>query len=441
MLDSMLDYVRDVRDRPAWQAPTGAAKEALCEPLPREGAAFEDVCAAFERSILPYPTGNIHPRFFGWVHGSGTPVGMLAGLFAGAMNSNVGGRDHAAVYVERQVVQWFCEAFGYAPGGSGILLTGTSMANFAGVLVARTAAGGPDERLTAYASTATHSCVRKAFAMAGFARDALRILPVAGGGMDVAALRDAIRADRAAGRKPFLIVGTAGTVDTGSVDPLPHLADVAQQEGLWFHVDGAFGAMLVLSDALRPRIAGIERADSIAFDFHKWLHVQYDAACLLVRDEAAHRATFASDGPYITRMQHGLGAGAPWFADYGPDLSRGFRALKVWFTLKHFGTCRLAEAIEMNCAQAAALAQRIESEPEFELASYTGLNIVCFRHRSASADDLAIAVQESGRAVVSSTTVDGRRTVRACFTNHRTRDGDIDELIDALKQAARRLST
>lgn len=441
MLDAMLDYVRDVRERPAWQAPPQEVKETLNEPLPREGAPFEDVCAAFERTILPYPTGNIHPRFFGWVHGSGTPAAMLADLFAGAMNSNAGGRDHAAVYVERQIVRWFCEAFGFPPDGSGILLTGTSMANFAGILVARTAAGGPDERLTAYASTATHSCVRKAFAMAGFAREALRILPVAGDGIDVEALRAAIRTDRAAGRKPFLLVGTAGTVDTGAIDPLERLADVARQERLWFHVDGAFGAMLVLSDALRARIAGIERADSIAFDFHKWLHVQYDAACLLVRDEAAHRATFASEGPYITRMARGLGAGAPWFADYGPDLSRGFRALKVWFTLKHFGTRRLAEAIEMNCAQAAALARRIEAEPDFELASYAGLNIVCFRHRRMDADDLAIAVQESGRAVVSSTTLEGRRAVRACFTNHRTREGDVEELVAALKQAARRPST
>jgi glutamate/tyrosine decarboxylase-like PLP-dependent enzyme len=208
---------------------------------------------------------------------------------------------------------------------------------------------------------------------------------------------------------------------------------------MWFHVDGAFGAMLVLSQELRSRVAGIERADSIAFDFHKWLHVQYDAACLLVRDAEAHRKTFASEGPYITRMERGLGAGAPWFADYGPDLSRSFRALKVWFTIKHFGTRRLAQAIEMNCRQAAELARRIEASPDFELAAYAGLNIVCFRHRTAEADALAVAVQESGEAVVSSTTIEGRRAVRACFTNHRTREEDLEVLMGCLEAAAQRL--
>lgn len=438
MLDAMLDYVRDVRERPAWQPVADDAKAAMHAAMPAEGASFEDVCAEFEQRILPYPTGNIHPRFFGWVHGSGTPVGMLADLFAGAMNSNVGGRDHAAVYVERQVIRWFCDAFGFAPGGSGILLGGTSMANFAGVLVARNAAP-TQANLTGYASSATHSCVRKAFAMAGLDGDALRVIPLRDGRIDLDALQDAVRRDRAAGHTPFIVVGNAGTVDDGAVDPLDALADLAKSEQMWFHVDGAFGAMLVLSQELRSRVAGIERADSIAFDFHKWLHVQYDAACLLVRDAEAHRKTFASEGPYITRMERGLGAGAPWFADYGPDLSRSFRALKVWFTIKHFGTRRLAQAIEMNCAQAAALARRIEASPDFELAAYAGLNIVCFRHRTAGADALAIAVQESGEAVVSSTTIDGRRVVRACFTNHRTREEDLDVLMRCLQAAALRL--
>lgn len=440
MLDAMLDYVRDVRERPAWQPVPEQTKAATHAAMPADGSSFEDVCAEFEQRILPYPTGNIHPRFLGWVHGSGTPVGMLAELFAGAMNSNVGGRDHAAVYVERQVIRWFCDAFGFTPGGSGILLNGTSMANFAGVLVARNAAPS-QHNVTGYASSATHSCVLKAFAMAGLEREALRVIPLRDGRIDLQALQAEIARDRASGHTPFLVVGNAGTVDAGAVDPLDALADLAATERIWFHVDGAFGAMLVLSKELRPLIAGIERADSIAFDFHKWLHVQYDAACLLVRNEEAHRKTFASEGPYITRMERGLGAGAPWFADYGPDLSRSFRALKVWFTIKHFGTRRLAQAIEMNCRQAAELARRIEASHDFELASYAGLNIVCFRHRAVDSDELAVAVQESGQAVVSSTTMQGQRVVRACFTNHRTRDEDLETLMDALEQAARSLST
>ncbi|MDP9019133.1 MAG: aminotransferase class V-fold PLP-dependent enzyme, partial [Candidatus Eremiobacteraeota bacterium] len=354
----------------------------------------------------------------------------------------------------RQVVRWFCELFKFGPQSSGLLLGGTSIANFAGVLVARTASLGPTVRvdglsqvrakLVGYASSATHNCVRKAFEMAGLGSEALRILPIdTSHRIDVHKLNDAIERDRAAGLVPFLLVGNAGTVDVGAIDPLEELADVAQREGLWFHVDGAFGAMAALSPKLAPRLAGIERAGSIAFDFHKWLHVPYDAACLLVRDETLHRQTFASEGPYITRMERGTASGTPWFADFGPDLSRSFRALKVWFTLKHFGTQRLAEAIEANCRQASLLAERIQSGTHFELAAPVNLNIVCFKLRGARGpqadaanDALAVAVQESGRAVVSSTTIAGRRVLRACFTNHRTRDEDVYLLIEALAQAS-----
>ena len=452
IVDEMIDYAQGVRERPAWQAMPDSAKAALIEALPTDGSTLEDVYHDFAQTILPYPTGNIHPRWFGWVHGSGTPVGSLADFMAATMNSNVGGRDHAAVYVERQVIRWFCDLFEFGPQASGILLSGTSMANLAAVLVARTAKSGRPVRerglhqdagqLVGYASAATHSCVRKAFEIAGLGSANLRVLGVdAQHRIDPREIARAIAADRAAGNVPFLIVGTAGTVDVGAIDPLRELADLAQREGLWFHVDGAFGAMAMLVPSLRSRVAGIERADSIAFDFHKWLHVPYDAACVLVRDDAVHRQTFASEGPYITRMKRGVAAGEPWFADYGPDLSRGFRALKVWFTLKVFGTRRLGEAIEANCRQAALLAQRIEADADFELAAPATLNIVCFRHRETVSndrfnDELAIALQESGTAVVSSTTIDGRRVLRACFTNQRTTDADVDILMGALKDAA-----
>ena len=449
MLDAMIDSFEAVREQPTWQPMPQDAKDALAEPMPQEGAGLEAVYDEFARAILPYPTGNIHPRFFGWVHGSGTPVGALADLFAATMNSNVGGREHAAVYVERAVIGWFCNLFGFA-SGSGIMLGGTSMANFAGILVARTAHLGhgvradglAQQRLTGYASSATHACVRKAFEMAGLGSAQLRVIQTdAQHRIDLAALKAAIAADREAGADPFIVVGNAGTVDVGAIDPLDALADIAHEERLWFHVDGAFGAMAMLSESLRPGVAGIERAASIAFDFHKWLHVPYDAACLLVSDAQLHRETFASEGPYITRMDRGLAAGAPWFADFGPDLSRSFRALKVWFTIKCFGARRLAEAIEMNCRQAAQLATLIERDSNFELAAPVRLNIVCFKHRTAASDDVAVSVQESGRAVVSSTTVAGERVLRACFTNHRTRDEAVVELYEALKQATTSLPT
>jgi aromatic-L-amino-acid decarboxylase len=372
------------------------------------------------------------------------------------MNSNVGGRDHAAVYVERQIIAWFRDLFGWPQTASGLLVMGTSAANFVAAVVARTKALGVQvrehgidqhtSRLVAYASAATHACVRKAIETAGIGSANLRVLPVdENHRVEPHRVAELIARDRAAGLMPFLIVGNAGTVDVGAIDPLEQLASIAAQERVWFHVDGAFGALAYLSQDLRPLLRGIERADSIAFDFHKWLHVPYDAGCVIVRDGELHRATFASEGPYITRMSRGLAAGEPWFTDYGPDLSRAFRALKVWFTVKEHGTRRLAHAIETNCAQARYLAARIESSGDFELVAPVVLQIVCFRPRTADLDDAAvdrivdeavIRLQETGVAVISTTTVFGRRAMRASITNHRTATEDLDVLIESLREIA-----
>ncbi|MBV9271149.1 MAG: hypothetical protein JO165_08645, partial [Candidatus Eremiobacteraeota bacterium] len=370
-LDEALDFVETVRERRVWcEMPPEAIAE-LREPFPQDPTDFGSVYARFAKSILPYATGNIHPRFWGWVHGTGTAQGALADFLAGAMNSNVGGRNHGAVFVERQVLTWFKELFGWPESASGILVTGTSVANAIALIVARTKALGTrvrerglnqgEDKLVGYASASTHSCVRKAFELAGLGSDALRVLDVDEyQRADPDAFSKAIARDRASGLRPFIIVGNAGAVDTGAIDPLHDLAEVAQRENIWFHVDGAFGAMAYLSSTLRPRLRGIERADSLAFDFHKWLHIPYDAGCVLVRDGELHRATFASEGPYLTRMPRGLAGGSPWFADFGIDLSRGFRALKIWFTIKEHGAKRLAAAIERNCEQAHYLANLIE---------------------------------------------------------------------------------
>jgi glutamate/tyrosine decarboxylase-like PLP-dependent enzyme len=405
---------------------------------------------------MPYNSGNIHPRFFGWVQGTGTPTGVIAEMLAATMNSNVGGRNHGAVYVERTVVRWFLDVFGFPHDGSGVLTVGTSAANLIAVLVARTRLLGThvretgvdlsQGRLIGYASSATHGCVRRAFEVAGLGSASLRVLPAdALHRIDPAAVARAISEDRAAGNRPFLIVGNAGTVDVGAIDPLDDLADLAAREGLWYHVDGAFGATAILSKNLAPRMRGIERADSIAFDFHKWLHVPYDAGCLLVRDGELHRATFASSPSYLTRMPRGLASAQPWFTDLTLDLSRGFRALKVWFTLKEFGAEAIAAAMEENVRQARLLADLIDADADFELLAPVQLNIVCFRYRSAGMDestldrfndDLVIRLQESGDAVTSSTTVSGHRAIRVCIVNQRTRDEDLTFMLDSLKRIA-----
>jgi len=453
-LDDALDFLQTVRERPVWREMPDAVKARLDEPFPQEPSPFSDVYDAFAQNIMPYATGNIHPRFWGWVHGTGTPGGAIADLLAATMNSNVGGRNHGAVFVERQVIEWFKNLYGWPHSASGILVIGTSAANLIAVQVARTKALGTavrdrgldqqHERLVGYASAATHSCVRKAFEIAGLGSDALRVLPVdRNHRTDPKAVARAIAEDREAGYAPFIVVGNAGTVDTGAIDPLDDLADLAQRENVWFHVDGAFGAMAYLSERLRPMLHGIERADSIAFDFHKWLHVPYDAGCVLVRDGEMHRATFASEGPYLTRMTRGLAAATPWFTDFGPDLSRSFRALKVWFTIKEHGAKRLGAAIERNCEQARYLAGKIAESDTFELVAPVELNVVCFRPRMEAddetidriTDEAVIRIQESGIAVISSTTIDGRRAMRVCIANHRSTFEDFDVLLQALADA------
>jgi len=314
------------------------------------------------------------------------------------------------------------------------------------VLVARNAAVGSDVRrhglrgcagrLIAYGSVAVHNSVTRAMEMAGLGSDALRSIAVdRDGRIDVAAVRQAIAADRAAGLVPFLIVGTAGTVDIGAIDDLDGLASLARSEGVWFHVDGAIGALGILAPAVAPRLAGIERADSIALDFHKWGQVPYDAGYVLVRDGAAHLRTFTSPAAYLRRERPGLAAGPPWPRDFGPDLSRGFRPLKTWFPFKTYGTRQIGAAIEKTCRLARYLKDRIDATPELELLAPVSLNIVCFRYRADDADRLNAAIvvemQEAGIAVPSTTTINGRLAIRAAIVNHRTRTEDIDKLVSA----------
>jgi aromatic-L-amino-acid/L-tryptophan decarboxylase len=380
----------------------------------------------------------------GWVHGGGNPVGMLAEMLAGGLNANLGGRDHAPIEVERQVIAWAAEMTGLPPETSGVLVTGTSIANFIGVLVARRAALGPAVRsaglqgapLTAYTSASAHGCVARAIDMAGLGTDALRVVPAdADHRMDLTALAATVARDRAAGAQPFLVVGTAGSVDTGAVDDLAALAEFCQAEGLWFHVDGAFGALAMLAPRLRPLLRGLERADSLAFDFHKWAQVPYDCGCILVRDPARQTDTFAQRLDYLRRDVRGLAGGHPWPCDLGPDLSRGFRALKVWMTLRTYGTDRLGAVVEHCCALATRLAARVTAEPALELLAPVPLNIVCFRVRDrddAFNADLVADLHEEGSFAPSTTRIGGQLAIRAAIVNHRTREEDVDGLVDAV---------
>jgi glutamate/tyrosine decarboxylase-like PLP-dependent enzyme len=447
MLDDMIDYAANIRDRPVWSPIPDEVRARFHDHLPLKPRDLGEVYREFADSILPYATGNVHPGFMGWVHGGGTAVGMLAEMLAAGLNANLGGRDHIPVEVERQIVEWTRAMFGFPESASGIFVTGTSMANLMAVLVARTAAlgqpvrqrglGDEGARLTAYTSTAAHGCIAKAMDFAGFGSDALRCIETdRHHRIDVTTLRTRIAQDRNAGLKPFLVVGSAGTVDIGAIDDLDALSALCREEKLWFHVDGAYGALGILSPVLAPRLVGLENADSIAFDFHKWGQVPYDAGFLMVRDGRQHRETFAAPAAYLRRETRGLAAGSPWPCEFGPDLSRGFRALKTWFTLKTYGTEKLGAVIARTCALAGYLEARILAEPRLELLAPVQLNIVCFRYRAADANkvngNIVIDIQESGIAAPSTTILDGQLAIRAAIVNHRTDTCDIDALVSAV---------
>jgi aromatic-L-amino-acid decarboxylase len=452
MLDDMLDSLEHVRERPVWRPMSEKERARFREPMPHAPASLPSVNEEFMEDVLPFTASNVHPGFMGWAQGGGTAVGMLAAMLAAGLNANVGGRDHAPVEVERQIVSWVRKIFGFPKTASGLFVTGTSMANLVATVIARDNALGFEVRekgiaqgkqqLTAYASTATHGCIAKAMDIAGIGSAFLRLIATDDRGrINLCALEEAIERDLQAGHLPFMVIGTAGTTDTGAIDDLGELAALCRRKQIWFHVDGAYGALAMLSPELAPRLKGIDSADSLAFDFHKWGHVPYDAGFILVRDGALQQKAFAASGAYLQREQRGLAAGDVWPCDLGPDLSRSFNALKVWFTFKVYGANALGASIAHTCELARYLGERVEAEAELELISPVQLNIVCFRYRSGRDGDLekdwnqinkniVIEIQESGSVAPSMTMLDGKLCIRAAILNHRTGQCDVDTLID-----------
>ncbi len=453
-LDLMLDHLRGLRTQKVWQPAPDDVRARFQVPLPQRGQNFGGLIDTFATAILPYGSGNTHPLFMGWVQGAGTPVGMVAEMLAAGLNANCGGRNHIALDVERQITLWLAEIFGFPQDASGVFVTGTSMANLVAVLVARIDALGEKIRdqglcamgrqLTGYASQEAHGCIDKAFDLSGIGASFLRRIPAdAEGAIRLDALRAAIARDRVDGLVPAMVIGTAGTVNIGAFDDFVGLADLCAQEDLWFHIDGAFGALCALSPELRPLVKGMQRADSIALDFHKWLHVPYDAGFFLCRDPQAHQRTFISSGAYLSRAPRGLAAGEIWPCDLGPDLSRGFRALKTWFTFQAYGAEKLGATIGATCKIAKHLAALIVASPSFELCAPVKLNIVCFSAKGENSDALnraiVIDLHERGIAVPSLTVLDGKPVIRAAILNHRTRESDMDVFVAAAVESATRL--
>ena len=462
MVDDMLDYLQGVRERPVWRPVPAETRAALDEPTPRGSTDPAAVYRQFREHILPYPTGNIHPRFWGWVMGTGTPLAMLADMLASGMNAHLAGYDQSAALVERQVIRWMAELLGFPAGTSGLLVSGATVANLVGLAVARNDRAGFDvraeglqrpgaPRLLVYGSRETHSWARKACELLGLGDGAFRRAPVdAGYRVEVGALRELIAADRAAGHRPICVIGNAGTVNTGATDDLRGLAALCREERLWFHVDGAFGAFAALAPSLRAAVAGMEEADSLAVDLHKWGYLPFEVGLALVRHPEAHRATFAAASSYLDATPRGIVAGGLPFADLGVQLTRGFRALKVWMSLKAQGADLWGRLVEQNVAQARHLRDRVLAEPRLELLAPVPLNVVCFRYTAPGLDGVAldavnreilVRVQERGLAVPSSTVLGGRFALRVAVTNHRSRREDFDLFADAVLAAGAELTS
>jgi aromatic-L-amino-acid decarboxylase len=459
LVDGVTDHLAKLPRGPVWQPLPDPLREQLVGlPLPERATTLDDLAATALRDVLPHPMGNGHPAFFGWINPPPSAAGVLASLAAAAMNPSVVAGDHADVHLERTVVRWLAELVGFPHAtGAGLLTSGASAATIVCLAAARERAltavdhdvrrnglaGAP--QLVAYVPAEAHSCVQRALELLGFGRDAMRDVPLEGGRLDVDALRGSIAAERDSGAVPALLVGSAGTVNAGLIDPLDALSEVATAEGLWFHVDGAYGAFGVLDPAIAGRYSGMERADSLTLDPHKWLGVPVDSGCALVRRGDDLRDTFSLIPPYL-RQEDPDPVGT--FAEYGFEQTRPFRALKTWATIAALGRQGIAAHIARCNELARELATLVERDPELELAVAPQTSIVAFRARPASCPPerledvnqaLPEAVQARGKAFVTGTLFEDRETLRACILHPGTGLEQLATLVTEVVETARTL--
>jgi len=457
-VDLVADYLAGIAAAPVFTPMTPAERTTLMqEPLAAAGVGPEVVLERFRAAVLPHAMGNGHPRFFGWVNSPPAPIGIVADFLAAALNPSCAGGDHAAIYVERAAVRWLMELIGFPTDGSmGLLASGGSAATLIALAAARHRAAtedGWDVRreglqrsrppLILYVSSDGHSCIQKAAELLGLGAELIHTVDTDDDGrIDPRTLRAAVAADRAAGRRPFCVAASAGTVSTGAIDPLDALADLCAAERLWLHVDGAYGAVGAAVPSRRARYAGLARADSVALDPHKWLSVPAECGAVLVRDGRLLREAFSLVPAYLrTEPDRGFG-GLPWYSEYGIQQTRGFRALKLWMTLQHLGRDGVRDLVARHLALAA---------PDLERLAAVELSIVCFRyapgrlrgdHRALDALNKRVMedVQASGRAFLTQATLGGHFALRACVLHYATTESDLAALVDVVRETGARLA-
>jgi aromatic-L-amino-acid decarboxylase len=457
-IDLIAEHLSTLPDRPVFRPfPRSLAAKYLDSTPPESGASADEILTAFEREIAPFPFGNGHPAFYGWVNSPPVVMGIFADALAAAMNPSCAGGNHAAMFVEREVVNWFRHVTGLPPGSMGLLVSGASMAALTALAVARHVKSGFEvrakgvqqtpRRLTFYQSGEGHGCHQKAIELLGIGHEHLRTVGHnQARQMIPASLDAAIKADIDQGHTPVAVVASAGAVNTGTIDPLEEIAAVCARRDVWLHVDGAYGAPAILSTRYAKQLAGISRADSVALDPHKWLYVPVEAGLVLVRDGEAMRGAFSLVPPYLRTdgQLDGVG-GPPWLSEYGYQQTRGFRALKVWMALRYHGLDGYRASIERDMTLAERLADALRGAPDFELLEPQSLSIVCFRYRprQVAGDERATdtlnkttleRVQLDGRVFVTGTVLDGTFWLRACIVNPRARERDVLGILDVVRE-------
>ena len=460
MIDTTVSDLKGLETKTGWRPLGESDKNAFRTPLPQDGAGLTAAYADFLRFAKPFPFGQYSRRFWGWAGGVGTADGVLASLLNAALHSPVIIHHHAGTWIDIQVLDWMREALGFPAGTAGNLTSGGSMANFTGLAVARHVRGGGHirskgvgrTRLTVYGSSATHYSIPKSLDLLGLGERAFREIPVNDDfQVDPNLLEAAIARDRRKGYRPICVVGNAGTVGTGAIDPLNELAEVARKHDMWFHIDGAFGAIAAFSETHRSLVNGMERADSLAFDFHKWLSQPYDAGCVLVADGSALEDTFRFGTSYTAPIPGSLTDSPVVFGNRGPELSRALRGLPMWLSLKTHGARRFGEMVDKNIAQARYLEELVRAEPRLELLATGPLSVVNFRFRGTRRRSnqvlndlnarLVAEIQKRGIAIPSAYTVAGKTSIRVCNLNHRSSDGDFEALIAASVSIGEELET
>lgn len=455
LVDSAIDYTSNVRDRPVWREMPSDIRDRFLSDAPQTATPLIDILHDVENTVMAYPMGNTHPRFWAWYMGTSNFTGALADFIAAVQGSNLGGGNHAAALMDQQVVRWLRQMVGMPEGASGTLVSGGSVANLVGLTIARNSKAGIDIRaeglmampapLRFYGSDQMHSCHQQAMETLGLGNRALsRIRSGDDLTMNLNELKAAVANDRMNGIVPACVIATAGTVNTGAIDNLAAIADFCHEQDIWFHVDGCIGALVAIAPENRWRVEGIDRADSIALDPHKWLHAPFEVGCALIRSRDAHLSTFSLTPEYLKVAKRGLAA-AQWLHDFGIQTSRGFRALKVWMSLREHGVEKFGRLIDQDIAKGAYLSRLVEGADGLHLMFPTNMNIVCFRYDPGGLDEaelkslnteIMLRLQENGIAVLSDTTVHGQHCLRAAINNHRTANQDLVLVVREVQNTA-----